>query len=155
MAWSSTSDAFGDDTSHRRLDGHRQHHHQCGAGRRRRRLALLRSGADDVWLVIASGSAGDVGDVFFVSAGTDTLTGGSGGGNSFVVVNGADLSTADTIDGNSGSGNALDFASGTSGDTLTIGSNVTDVQEVDVVGPTFARPTPRRSTSTSPRRRAC
>ena len=90
---------------------------------------------------VASGSAGDVGDVFFVSAGTDTLTGGSGGGNSFVVVNGSDLSNADTIDGNSSSVNVnvIDFASGTPGDTLTIGSNVTDVQEVDVVGSTYAQ----------------
>ncbi len=85
-----------------------------------------------------TGGATDTGDVFFVSPGTDTLTGGGGGGNTFVVVNGTDLSAADTIDGGGASGNVIDFASATAGDTLTVGSNVTDVQEVDVVGPTYA-----------------
>ena len=71
--------------------------------------------------------------MFFVSAGTDTLTGGGGGGNAFVVLAGSDLSNADTINGG-GSGNTIYFASGTSADTLVIGSNVTGIQEVDVVG---------------------
>ena len=52
----------------------------------------------------AAGGTGDVGDVFFVSPGTDTLTGGGGGDNVFVVVNGSDLSSADTITGD-GTGN--------------------------------------------------
>ena len=82
-----------------------------------------------------SGGANDIGDVFYVSPDTDTLTGGVGGGNSFVVLNGSDLSNADTIDGGGGTGNTLYFASGTSGDTLTIGSNVTNIQDVDVVDP--------------------
>ena len=87
---------------------------------------------------VATGGANDVGDVFFVSAGTDTLTGGGGGGNAFVVLAGSDLSNADTINGG-GSGNTIYFASGTSADTLVIGSNVTGIQEVDVVGSTFAQ----------------
>src|ERR1019366_1348043 len=86
----------------------------------------------------ATGGANDVGDMFYVSAGTDTLTGGGLGGNSFVVLNGSDLTGADTINGG-GTGNTLYFASTTANDTLTIGSNVTNIQDVNVVDPnTFA-----------------
>ncbi len=55
-----------------------------------------------------------------------------------MVLAGSDLSNADTINGG-GSGNTIYFASGTSADTLVIGSNVTGIQEVDVVGSTFAQ----------------
>ncbi len=91
---------------------------------------------------VATGGANDVGDVFFVSPGANTLTGGGGGGNTFVVLAGSDLSSnpaIDTIDGGGPGNNTIDFASGTSGDTLIIGSNVTDIQNVDVVGPTYAQ----------------
>ena len=82
--------------------------------------------------------------------GTDTLTGGGGGGNTFFVLSGSDLSAADTINGNSSSGNAIDFVStARPHDTLTIGSNVTDIQNVnagtfDANGNFIATPTPRR-----------
>jgi len=83
-------------------------------------------------------SGSNTSDAFYLTPGTDTLTGGDAGNNSFVVLEGTDLGAGDTINGGKGIGNTIDFASGTTGDTLTIGSNVTNVQDVDVVGPTFA-----------------
>ena len=107
-------------TISRHLDGVGQHHHQ---------VVPVANGGDAIYFdadpttsastFVASGSAGDIGDVFFVSAGTDTLTGGSGGGNSFVVVNGADLERHRHDRRRRRHGNVLDFASATSGDTLT------------------------------------
>jgi probable HAF family extracellular repeat protein len=84
-----------------------------------------------------SGAAGDVGDIFFVSPGTDILAGGGGGDNAFVVLNGSDLGTGDSITG-AGSGNTIYFSSTNANDTLTIGSNVSGIQNVDIAEVVFA-----------------
>ena len=76
-------------------------------------------------------------DVMAVSPGTDHLAGG-GGDDVFLVASGAYLTASDTIDGGTGH-NTIYFTSQTTHDDLVIGSNVTNVQEVDLVDPnTFA-----------------
>jgi RTX calcium-binding nonapeptide repeat (4 copies) len=84
-------------------------------------------------------SSSSASDVLFLTPGKDFLTGGSGGSNSFVVLEGSDLSTnasTDTVNGGSGTGNAIDFAPSAANDTLTIGGNVTNIQDVNVVDQT-------------------
>ncbi len=78
-------------------------------------------------------SGANTSDEFFLSPGTDTLTGGDAGGNTFVVLQASDLTAADTVNGGIGSGNAIDFAPASANETLTIGSNVSNIQGINVV----------------------
>ena len=80
-------------------------------------------------------SGSNTSDAFYLTPGKDTLTGGDAGNNTFVVLEGSDLVASDTINGGVGTGNTIDFAPSTANDTLTIGNNVTNIQNVNVVDP--------------------
>lgn len=83
--------------------------------------------------VIGSGSANQM----VLSPASDHLTGGTAN-DVFVVEHGSDLSSnaaVDSIDDAGGTDDAIVFASATSGDTLTVGANVTHIEEVDIVDP--------------------
>ncbi|HLJ00226.1 MAG TPA: type I secretion C-terminal target domain-containing protein [Bradyrhizobium sp.] len=76
-------------------------------------------------------------DVLAVSPGTDHFT-GSTGNDTFLVEQASFLTAADTLIGGSGHNN-IAFASTIVGDTLVVGTNVSNLQEIDLVDPnTFA-----------------
>ena len=87
---------------------------------------------------VVNDSGSNTSDAFVLTPGTDTLTGGNAGKNVFVVLQSSDLGAGDTINGGGGTGNTIDFAPSAANDTLTIGANVTNIQNVSVVGQTAA-----------------
>ena len=75
----------------------------------------------------------DNSDVLATSPGTDQLSAGPGD-DFFLVGNGSYLTSVDSLDGGTGH-NTILFDSTTVGDTLVVGTNVVNVQEIDLVDP--------------------
>jgi hypothetical protein len=78
-------------------------------------------------------------DVLAVSPGTEHFTGGTGP-DTFLVENASFLTSVDTLVGGSSNHNNIAFASTIANDTLVVGTNVSNLQEVDLVDANTFRP---------------